>query len=530
MSDGSEATSKKNPVAVFIGLALVGGLALLGVTREQWLTQLTGEKPAATTTEEPATTTAEQPAATTTEQAATTTTEQPATTTAEQPAATTTEQAATTTAEQPATTTAEQPAATTTEQAVTTTTEQPATTAEGVKIVPTFDTVRIEKSGEAVIAGRAEPGANVTVKLGGAVIGSATANADGSFVVVPEQALPAGSGALTIEAKAGDAAPVTSEQSVAVIVPENGKDQSLVAVVSPNEPTKVLQKPEASTSEAAPAAGETTELASAPAQISIDSVDYDESGNIVFSGSGAPGSAARIYVDNALAGEVKAGDDGRWTFSGTQITTGTHTLRADAITADGSVASRAEVPFFREERSKVATADTGATTTEQAADAGQAATTDTGAATTDEGAATTTADAGATTTTESATTTTADSGATTTADSGTTTTADAGATTTADTGAATTTEQATTTTAEATGPKEGRIVIQPGNNLWRISRVIYGTGMKYTVLYDANREQIRDPDLIYPGQVFKTPDVVPPETIDPKRRQPLTAEEGAANP
>ena len=479
MSDGSDTTSKKNPVAVFIGLALVGGLGLLGVTREQWLPQLTGE------------------------QAATLTAEQPSTTTAEQPA----------------TTTAEQPAAETTEQAATTTAEQPATAADAVKIVPTFDTVRIEKGGEAVIAGRAEPGANVTVKLGDAVIGSATANADGSFVVVPEQTLPAGSGALTIEAKAGDGAAVASEQSVAVIIPEKDKEQSLVAVVSPTEPTKVLQKPATATGEAAPAA-ETTELASAPAQISIDSVDYDEAGNIVFSGNGAPGAAARIYVDNALAGEVKAGDDGRWTFSGTQIATGTHTLRADSIAADGSVASRAEVPFFREERTKVATAETGEAATEQAADAGAAATADTGAATTDTGAATTTADAGATTTAESGASTTADAGAATTAESGTTT---------AETGT-TTTETGATTTAEATGPKEGRVVIQPGNNLWRISRVIYGTGMKYTVLYEANRDQIRDPDLIYPGQVFKTPDVVPPESIDPKRRQPLTPEEGASNP
>ena len=46
MSDGSDTTSKKNPVAVFIGLALVGGLGLLGVTREQWLPQLTGEQAA----------------------------------------------------------------------------------------------------------------------------------------------------------------------------------------------------------------------------------------------------------------------------------------------------------------------------------------------------------------------------------------------------------------------------------------------------------------------------------------------------
>ena len=78
-------------------------------------------------------------------------------------------------------------------------------------------------------------------------------------------------------------------------------------------------------------------------------------------------------------------------------------------------------------------------------------------------------------------------------------------------------------------PKDGRIVIQPGNNLWRISRVLYGSGNKLTMLYEANKDQIRNPNLIYPGQVFKTPDIAPKsETVDPKRRVPLKPEETGA--
>lgn len=53
--------------------------------------------------------------------------------------------------------------------------------------------------------------------------------------------------------------------------------------------------------------------------------------------------------------------------------------------------------------------------------------------------------------------------------------------------------------------KPGSIVIQPGNNLWRIARHTYGAGIQYTLIFDANREQIRDPNLIYPGQVFALP-------------------------
>jgi hypothetical protein len=46
------------------------------------------------------------------------------------------------------------------------------------------------------------------------------------------------------------------------------------------------------------------------------------------------------------------------------------------------------------------------------------------------------------------------------------------------------------------------------------------------VIYAANQEQIRNPDLIYPGQIFAIPNAEPPETIDPKRKQPLTSAEG----
>jgi len=47
--------------------------------------------------------------------------------------------------------------------------------------------------------------------------------------------------------------------------------------------------------------------------------------------------------------------------------------------------------------------------------------------------------------------------------------------------------------------------VQPGNNLWQISRYAYGAGTRYLIIYSANLGQIRDPERIYPGQVFKLP-------------------------
>lgn len=51
----------------------------------------------------------------------------------------------------------------------------------------------------------------------------------------------------------------------------------------------------------------------------------------------------------------------------------------------------------------------------------------------------------------------------------------------------------------------GRVVVQPGDSLWHIARRVYGAGLRFTLIFKENDEQIRDPDLIYPGQLFDLP-------------------------
>lgn len=51
----------------------------------------------------------------------------------------------------------------------------------------------------------------------------------------------------------------------------------------------------------------------------------------------------------------------------------------------------------------------------------------------------------------------------------------------------------------------GKVLVRSGNSLWHIARHIYGSGLRYTVIFQQNAEQIRDPDLIYPGQLFTLP-------------------------
>ena len=180
---------------------------------------------------------------------------------------------------------------------------------------------------------------------------------------------------------------------------------------------------------------------------------------------------------------------GAWEAALDGVAPGIYTLRVDQVDGTGKVTSRFETPFQREAPEAVAAAlvpqspDTGATTLASTpavpAGSGQTAETDLPATDTETPAALAAAE-----------------------------------------------------TAPTPGIRAGIVTVQPGFTLWRIARENYGDGILYVKVFEANKDQIRDPDLIYPGQVFKTPDVLSPESIDPARRDPLVpgqADAGSAS-
>lgn len=298
---------------------------------------------------------------------------------------------------------------------------------------PTFDTVRVEPNGEAVIAGRAEPGADVAVKFNGETVGEAIANGAGEFAIIPDKKLQQGTGALTL-VMTKNGAITESEGSVVISVKEDAP--VMVAKVDPVEPTTVTQVP---TEDEGPAAKD----------VQLNAVDYDSAGNIVFTGRAAAGSTVRFYVDNTLAGDTEANSSGRWTFKGgAQVTAGQHILRADQVDAAGKVLSRIELPFLRESEETVAAVQAPVLIEQPVAV--QPA------------------------------------------------------------------PEVKTAVPEAP-PKPGskltageqavpnRIIIQPGQNLWKLSRQIYGRGKLYTVIYKANKDQLRSPHRVYPGQILTAP-------------------------
>ena len=194
--------------------------------------------------------------------------------------------------------------------------------------------------------------------------------------------------------------------------------------------------------------------------VELSAVDYDAAGNILFQGRVAAGGIVRFYVDNAPVGETIADAKGQWQFKGAApIAAGTHMLRADEVDATGKVLSRIEQPFLREEPEKVlaAAAPEVAPVVPEVVAVPEAV-------------------------------------------------AVAPAPEVVAVAPAVPAVEAPVVVVEAPVVEQpNRIVIQPGQNLWRISREVYGKGRLYTVIYEANKLQIKNPALIYPGQILTAP-------------------------
>ncbi len=266
--------------------------------------------------------------------------------------------------------------------------------------VPSFDVVRVNPSGDTVIAGRAEPGAEVTVMDGETVIGKVQADKRGEWVLVPEKPLPPGSRTLSLIAKTPDGEDLRSDSDVVLVVPENGEGATGVLALrvpgSGQGASRLLQSPFTG-GDGRGARG-----------LTIDVIDYDEKGRATVSGNAPAGAKLNIYLDDALAGTTSADAKNEWRLALPQLLApGDHKLRVDRLDEGGKVSDRAEYAFNR------------------------------------------------------------------------------------------------------APPTEGMagtaVIVQPGNSLWRLARRTYGEGTRYALIFEANKSQIRDPDLIYPGQVFALP-------------------------
>jgi len=151
-------------------------------------------------------------------------------------------------------------------------------------------------------------------------------------------------------------------------------------------------------------------------QVVLDTISYDTEGEVVLSGRGPAQSDVRLYLDNQPVQLARIDTAGGWTTQLPQVDPGTYTLRVDEVSAEGTVLSRVETPFLREEPAIL----------------------------------------------------------------------------------------------EALPQSDGVsvITVQPGHTLWGIAREQLGAGVLYVQVYEANRDLIRDPHWIYPGQIFAIPNEI----------------------
>lgn len=367
-------------------------------------------------------------------------------------------------------------AATDSAQATTTTSPQSDTPpAGGTAAAPRFDVVRMETDGAALVAGAAEPGEKVQVLVDGQVVGEETAGGDGKFVAFLDLPSSDASRVITLRT-AREGGEVASTQEV-ILGPtaKPASDGDASATTAAAAPTVLLSDRDGVKVLQAPGAGGSDE-------VSIGAVSYADNGAVTMTGRGLAGALLRVYLDGAPVTESRIAEDGSWTLDLSGIAGGDRLLRIDEIAADGSVRSRVETPFNR---------DAGATIRTAAADAATPAAAETATPAVAEPAATAQVDAA-----------TGDpASAAPQPDAETTTAAQGGAQDSATTIAAT-----TTAPTAAPVPSITQVTVERGSTLWAIAREKYGEGLMYVRVFEANKDLIRNPDLIYPGQVFHLPD------------------------
>lgn len=398
---------------------------------------------------------------------------------------------------------------------------------------PTFDIIRVEPNGESVIAGRGAPNTTVELLRDNAPIARALIDPSGQFALVPP-ALPPGNSEITLRITGSDGQVMLSKESVAVVISPNRETKPLIALSAPDRPTVVLSQPELGPSptvkdvakaggspdaKAKEAGSSSTANASskdkpkdkgkaAQPPVKVVSVDAEEGGRLYVTGQATPGATVRLYLNDTLVAPGSAGPDGRLAFAiGRGVAPGDYRVRIDEIdSVSGKVKARSEVAFAvpapRPTGPVAAGRETLAAQLKPPAGKGpEYKPSDTGAS----GSKVLRPEASGSPSPRQAATAPVD-----------------------DQRPSPATPMAAPAGTGNTGkpeiadrtifiPEIGTAKIARGDNLWQISRRAYGKGTRYTVIFDANQGQIRNPDLIYPGQIFVLPGGGTAERQDGKR-------------
>ena len=384
---------------------------------------------------------------------------------------------------------------------------------------PKFDLVRIEDDGSALIAGLAEGTGHVILSVDGIELSDARANLNGSgqfviFAFLPSKMTPQ---ALRLHLYTEDGAePVISTEIVFVaaapkVEPKLSAPTEELAAASDTDTEAVPA--EVAQSEAPQAAAPPTVIMSDDAgvrilqdsgpilTVSIDTISYTLTGDVSIGGRAAGRGFVRIYLDNKAITTSRISDSGYWTVDLLNVEAGIYTLRVDELNSAGDVLSRTETPFKREKPAELVAlmADSNEAAPEEMLVAAEALEPE--VTTGDVVASAADKDTEITQTTVEVQAEVADFAASDTPGAELAPGASGAA------AAVSEGEPAASDAALRAPSVTFRVkTVQPGSTLWAIAKESYGEGIEYFKVFEANKERIRDPDLIYPGQVFEIPD------------------------
>ncbi len=388
--------------------------------------------------------------------------------------------------------------------------------------LPQIDTWRVAPDGEALVAGLAVPEAEVSILVDGATVATGAADAAGEFALLFTLAPNASPSLMRLSMTPKGEAPVLSEALVA-IAPIVGKPEAVPETevasaempAAPAEGDAAAAEAAAQPPQAVMVTGDGAVVVqdalpadeAAVAHVMIDTIAYTPEGEVLVGGRGTAGAGLRLYVDNAERASATVPDGGQWQVTLGDTPPGIYTLRVDQVNGAGTVTSRFETPFQREtleDLAIAAAAQPALEPVERAPEAGEtviASTVD--PVTVPEGAkapetvADTEAVAAAPVPDLPASDAAPDAAAAPEADA-----------VVAEAQSPAVIEAPTSApAAQAADPVPAlvTITVQPGFTLWGIAQDTYGDGVMYVQVFEANREKIVNPDLIYPGQVLSVP-------------------------
>lgn len=215
---------------------------------------------------------------------------------------------------------------------------------------PHFDIVRVEPSGDAVLAGKGDPNAKVALLDSGKVVAEAKTDSNGNFVILPPTLKPGSSYDLSLRQSDNGKPATDSKQNVAVSVPAKPSGEVVIALAEPGKPTKLLSAPPKAFEPAAkpPEPAPKTPAAAAPRapNLAIRSAEIENGTGFYATGTATPGTRIEVYLNGSHLAQVVAGPDGEWSVTVKKgLTGGRYAVRADALGEGDKVVARAEVPF-----------------------------------------------------------------------------------------------------------------------------------------------------------------------------------------